>query len=86
VEVSFGLAKELHWRETDPFKGRRKAQIQLWLTAAAMNIKKAVRGWQRALGQLELLASPPGFMSCCGFGAHTQTQTCQFFGNKPVTS
>jgi hypothetical protein len=43
VEGAFALAKELHGLRRTPFRGRRKVQIQLWLTAAAMNIKKAVR-------------------------------------------
>jgi transposase len=44
VEGAFGLAKELHGLRRTRFKGRSRVQIQLWLTAAAMNIKKAVRG------------------------------------------
>jgi transposase len=43
VEGTFGLAKELHGLRRTRFKGRRRVQIQLWLTAAAMNIKRAVR-------------------------------------------
>ncbi len=43
VEGAFGLAKELHGLRRTRFKGRRRVQIQLWLTAAAMNIKKAVK-------------------------------------------
>ena len=43
VEGVFGLAKELHGLRRTRFKGRRRVQIQVWLTAAAMNIKKAVR-------------------------------------------
>ncbi len=43
VEGTFGLAKELHGLRQTRFRGRRRVQIQLWLTAAAMNIKKAVR-------------------------------------------
>ena len=47
-EGAFALAKELHGMRRTRFMGRRKVQIQLWLTAAAMNIKKAVRA-QRLL-------------------------------------
>jgi transposase len=43
VEGTFGLAKELHGLRQTRFRGRRRVQIQVWLTAAAMNIKKAVR-------------------------------------------
>jgi len=43
VEGPFGLAKELHGLRRTRFKGRQRVQIQVWLTAAAMNIKKAVR-------------------------------------------
>jgi hypothetical protein len=50
IEGTFGLAKELHGLRRTRFRGRRWVQIQLWLTAAAMNIKRAVRktsskGW-----------------------------------------
>jgi len=43
IEGTFGLAKELHGLRRTRFRGRRWVQIQLWLTAAAMNIKRAVR-------------------------------------------
>jgi hypothetical protein len=43
IEGIFGLAKELHGLRRTRFKGRQRVQIQLWLTAAAMNIKRAVR-------------------------------------------
>ena len=43
IEGTFGLAKELHGLRRTRFRGRRHVQIQLWLTAAAMNIKRAVR-------------------------------------------
>ena len=43
VEGAFGLAKELHGLRRTRFRGRWRVQIQLWLTAAAMNIKRAVR-------------------------------------------
>jgi transposase len=43
IEGAFGLAKELHGLRRTRFKGRWRVQIQVWLTAAAMNIKRAVR-------------------------------------------
>jgi transposase len=43
IEGAFGLAKELHGLRRTRFKGRHRVQMQVWLTAAAMNIKKAVR-------------------------------------------
>ena len=57
VEGTFGLAKELHGLRRTRFKGRGRVQIQLWLTAAAMNIKRAVRkahrkGWPAAPAML----------------------------------
>jgi transposase len=47
IEGTFGLAKELHGLRRTRFRGRRRVQIQLWLTAAAMNIKRAVRSRAR---------------------------------------
>ena len=47
IEGTFGLAKELHGLRRTRFRGRRWVQIQLWLTAAAMNIKRAVRNSTR---------------------------------------
>ena len=47
IEGTFGLAKELHGLRRTRFRGRRRVQIQLWLTAAAMNIKRAVRKMAR---------------------------------------
>lgn len=43
VKRAFALAKELHGLRRTRLKGRRRVQIQLWLTAAAMNIKKAIQ-------------------------------------------
>ena len=43
VEGAFALAKELHGLRRTRLRGRRRVQIQLWLTAAAMNIKKAIQ-------------------------------------------
>lgn len=42
VEGAFALAKELHGLRRTRFKGSRRVQIQLWMTAAAMNIKRAI--------------------------------------------
>jgi transposase len=56
VEGAFGLAKELHGLRRTRFKGRRRVQIQLWLTAAAMNIKKAVRSMRASPGTAQ---TPP---------------------------
>jgi hypothetical protein len=59
VEGAFGLAKELHGLRQTRFRGRRRVQIQLWFTAAAMNIKKAVRNTRpnpRLIGAPQLLA------------------------------
>lgn len=48
VEGTFGLTKEPHELRRSRFRGRHRVQVQLWLTAAAMNIKKAVRAGTRA--------------------------------------
>ncbi|MBF6615010.1 MAG: IS1182 family transposase [Chloroflexi bacterium] len=59
AEGTFGLAKELHGLRQTRFRGRRNVQIQVWLTAAAMNIKKAVRNTRSTpspLGALGILA------------------------------
>jgi transposase len=48
VEGAFALAKDLHGLRRTRLRGRRRVQIQLWLTAAAMNIKKAVRATANA--------------------------------------
>ena len=47
IEGTFGLAKELHGLRCTRFRGRWRVQIQVWLTAAAMNIKRAVRKVKR---------------------------------------
>ena len=47
IEGAFGLAKELHGLRRTRFRGRWRVQIQVWLTAAAMNIKRAVRSVKR---------------------------------------
>ena len=59
AEGAFGLAKELHGLRRTRFRGRHRVQIQLWMTAAAMNIKKAVRNTRpkpRLAKALQLLA------------------------------
>lgn len=43
AEGAFALAKELHGLRRTRFKGTSRVQIQFWMTAAAMNIKRAVR-------------------------------------------
>jgi transposase len=50
IEGTFGLAKELHGLRRTRFRGRQRVQIQLWLTATAMNIKRAVRSRVRKPG------------------------------------
>jgi Transposase DDE domain len=54
IEGTFGLAKELHGLRRTRFRGRQRVQIQLWLTAAAMNIKRAVRSRVRKPGPAAL--------------------------------
>jgi transposase len=43
AEGVFALAKELHGLRRTRFMGRWKVQIQLWLTAAVINIKRAIK-------------------------------------------
>ena len=52
AEGVFAWAKELHGLRRTRFMGRWKVQIQLWLTAAVINIKRVVR----ALSQREPVA------------------------------
>jgi hypothetical protein len=52
AEGVFAWAKELHGLRRTRFMGRWKVQIQVWLTAAVINIKKAVR----VLGKTEPMA------------------------------
>jgi transposase len=59
IEGAFGLAKELHGLRRTRFRGRWRVQVQVWLTAAAMNIKKAAREINRGLGH----ASPARLLS-----------------------
>jgi len=57
VEGVFALGKELHGLRRTRFMGRWKVQIQLWLTAAVINIKRAVR----ALSKKEPVAGSQEF-------------------------
>jgi transposase len=43
IETQFGIAKELHGLRRAQWRGRWRVQIQVWLTAAAMNMKKLVK-------------------------------------------
>jgi len=43
AEVVFAWAKELHGLRRTRFVGRWKVQIQLWLTAAVINIRRALK-------------------------------------------
>jgi transposase len=70
IEGTFGLAKELHGLRRTRFKGRWRVQVQVWLTAAAMNIKRAAKemnrgttydGMPRLLSILLLWPTPSGF-------------------------
>lgn len=65
VEGAFGLAKELHGLRRTRFKGRHRVQIQVWLTAAAMNIKKAVR----SMAQTPRPAAAPRLLTLLGIWA-----------------
>jgi transposase len=58
VEGVFALGKELHGLRRTRFMGRWKVQIQLWLTAAVINIKRAVKQVARTktvVGSQELI-------------------------------
>jgi transposase len=65
IEGTFGLAKELHGLRRTRFRGRRRVQIQLWLTAAAMNIKRAVRSRARKPGPAALPRLFTGLQTSC---------------------
>ncbi len=43
IETTFAWAKDLHGLRRAQWRGRWKVQIQVWLTAAAMNLKKIAR-------------------------------------------
>ncbi|MBM3175761.1 MAG: transposase [Chloroflexi bacterium] len=53
AEGVFALAKELHGLRRTRFRGRWRVQIQLWLTAAVINLKRAVK----ALSKIEPVAA-----------------------------
>jgi hypothetical protein len=50
VETVFAIAKDRHGMRRAQWRGKRKVQIQVWLTAAAMNIKKLARATTAAGG------------------------------------
>jgi len=43
IETTFAWAKDLHGLRRAQWRGRWKVQIQVWLTAAAMNLKKLAK-------------------------------------------
>ena len=43
IEGIFALGKELHGLRRTRLMGRWKVQIQLWLTATAINLKRAIK-------------------------------------------
>ncbi len=71
VEGTFGLAKELHGLRRTRFKGIARVQLQLWMTAAAMNIKRAVR---QPTGRIQGLSSTH---SRFGATPHPASQNCR---------
>ena len=89
VEGPFGLAKDLHGLRQTRFRGRRKVQIQVWLTAAAMNIKKAVRRLAWSPGKpgpsLLLLLLLLSFQRWLSFDLSPGLPTFKPFGNSPYT-
>jgi hypothetical protein len=87
IEGAFGLAKELHCLRRTRFKGKWRVQIQLWLTAAAMNINKAVRStaWRpREAGPNLLLASFRAFLSLARPISPRALLTLKPLGNSPT--
>lgn len=50
IEGIFALGKELHGLRRTRFKGKWKVQLQVWLTATVINIKRALKEWQRKAG------------------------------------
>jgi transposase len=52
IETQFGIAKELHGLRRAKWRGRWRVQIQVWLTAAAMNMKKLVKSQGVTSGDL----------------------------------
>jgi hypothetical protein len=43
IETTFAWAKDIHGLRRAQWRGKRKVQIQVWLTAAAMNLKKLAK-------------------------------------------
>jgi transposase len=96
-EGVFALAKELHGLRRTRFKGKWRVQIQLWLTAAAINIKRALRelrngGPPAKEAQASIPQSPLNGLSCF---AHAARETAagihrllarlqHLFGNNPT--
>lgn len=50
IETQFGIAKQLHGLRRAQWRGRWRVQIQVWLTAAAMNMKKLVKSKEKGSG------------------------------------
>ena len=86
VEGVFGLAKELHGLRQTRFRGRWRVQIQLWLTAAAMNIKKAVKSTKPNPKLAEELRLFAGLVLWCRYAAYSLLSLLRFtpFGNNPA--
>ena len=63
------MAKDLHGLRRTRFRGKRKVQIQLWLTAAAINIKRALRevGKKGPIANEAQAALPEPSLNCLGF-------------------
>ena len=95
AEGVFAWAKELHGLRRTRFMGRWKVQIQLWLTAAVINIKRAVKQLARrepATGSNEAISRAfiPGMFSDAAkeiAGVLHRILFClqQYFGNSPNT-
>jgi transposase len=51
VEGIFALGKELHGMRRTRLMGRWKVQIQLWMTAIVINLKRAVKALNNQIGQ-----------------------------------
>ena len=72
AEGAFALAKELHGLRRTRFRGRWRVQIQLWLTAAAMNIKRATKELRRRgpTAQAARASRPVGHLATLNFFVH----------------
>jgi hypothetical protein len=69
AEGAFALAKELHGLRRTRFRGRWRVQIQLWLTAAAMNIKRATKELRRREPTAQA-SRPVGHLATLNFFVH----------------